>query len=611
LADASLNGLRVFSENNNIYAQLRTIISLKDSDPLQSLIAQLVSELATRPPAPVRGEVGATSAVFGVSTTDVIDTFSKTKLSLAIDPLVQPLKKTLFDLLDQLLASNGTTLPPAIGDLPFKFKVEGIDIGMPADNTLATNVDVTFEGLPNINVNLPYASVQAQVDNQALLNIFIDGMKLTSGKKLTIQTRQFFITNDPLAQKLLLLVSNLLFRRPNSVTLTASGTGIRFGASESAAFKLAQKASLSVDPTALIKKSETLFADGPDKLINLDDIQCQINNRGMVAKIRGKPLPAWLPIRARLGGIIAEVMYNMKGEFTPEYTVADAYFSQLVIQPGTFSFDLLIQARKGNELLIPLSDAAPRLLQFKDYAANALLGRAVVVSGDPFNPSDPNNKKLDALGRAYFHAPDLYFWQPIRIKPLLKNPFTRNGIEFNIQLRFPNPGPFHLDIGVFNIELVPGQNADRPLPPLVSVRTPGSLIVKNLNEGGNDTAVLNPENGVLNVVIPWSGLNPINLIRHLMELIKPKPGGNQLLKIQVIRPGEGPVSWLDEGLGQLPRDVTRNFIPIIIALLKNVRFELFGFNFGVENLPIVNRFFNDADETLRGLPPALRVELDD
>ncbi|KAJ3411177.1 hypothetical protein HDV05_002643 [Chytridiales sp. JEL 0842] len=581
LLDAALpSGIVIKTENDEVVLNIGADVFLKDGEPLQNAISRLVDEFVST--GPFSGTAGASNLVFGASGSDFIDTLSKATVSLKMDPFLQPIRKFANDLIDGVL--NGQS--------SYKLGLQSVVVDMESSTTLAVKGEAKIDGLPgDISVNIPYFSTAARFNGQDFIAAEVNGLKFTSGVVSAV-ARISFTDNEPVADELFGIVGNLAFHRPMRLQTTATATGITFGASSQDSFKLASKAAVTVGLQRFAQLGADYFE--ANRPLELHDIQAQVLGVGIQSHVVTRPLPASLPISANLGTVAAKVLWRMEGKKERQYTVVDAYFTNVKIAPNQpISFDLLLAPDMGERgVLTPLNEAIPYLVQFEDYAQHAWLGAVNLYKGEA-GVGEP----FSIFRNSMFRAPDLYLWQPITIKPVASNIFTREGLRFKLEFSFPNPGPLHLNVG----SIVAGIKDRDDRTDIIRLSTPGPVVVQNVNEGANENggrdAVLNNE---FEIVIPWSDFNPFTFFGRLVDLIEPLK--NYDIVIETIRPGEGPVSWVNKCLEQLPGNLVANLLPVVVALLSKVKIELFGFSLSASLIPGLSRFLDRARQKLDQFP---------
>ncbi|KAI8850188.1 hypothetical protein BC829DRAFT_390044 [Chytridium lagenaria] len=582
LADAAIpSGISVRTIDGSVVLNLGVDLFLGSGDTLQTAIAKLIETFADSKPTTFTSIGGASKVVFGVSATDYIDTLSGAALELNLDPFLQPAKKMVFEIIDGVIA----------GTSAYKLALNNVDVFWSSTKAIGSALSAAIGGLPgNITAKVPFLGLKAKVNGQDFILPVVNDFTFQNGVA-TAKADIGFIENDPLAQQLWILVGNVVFHRAGPTNLFVTGYGVMFGSSASKAYDLASKASINIYLDSFVKTVFDYF--DKQRPVELKDIQAQILNEGIRTNIICSQLPDWLPVNVKLGTVVGQVTWRINGVQEPAFRIVDAIFTNIQVTPGKpITFDLLMSPDPSKEtgFLKPLEEAIPFLVQFKDYAQFAYLGRV-----DVYEKGIEKGNSFNIFGRSEFEAPDLYLWQPITIKPLISNPFTRKGLQFKIEVFWPNPGPLHLDVGVLSVRL------ESEGDPLLTIESPGPVIVKNVNEGANENQGRQGlVNGVLAITIRWSNFNPLTFFENLFDLLN--PAENFKLIIETIRPSEGPIKWLNIGLEQLPRDIIENLLPTVIALLGNVKLEIFGFSLSASLIPGFNKFLRAAKAKIEQYP---------
>ncbi|KAJ3331150.1 hypothetical protein HDU76_003972 [Blyttiomyces sp. JEL0837] len=575
-------GLKIKTVDGVIIAYFEGDLYLKDSEPLEQSIATLVDQFFKT--IPFTSKASVMSFIFGASKTDFIDTLIKAVITLDLDPILTPLRTEVNKLIDDLINGKSTK---------YKLDLNDLTVDWGTSTSLLTKFAAAIGGLPGqITANIPYFGASLLINGQEFILPVVNGLKLGATGNVSAVANLAFKQNDEVAQALWEIVGQVAFHRFPLSNLTVGVTGIVFGADANSAFRLASKASATITQINTIVDKIGKFFD-TDRPLELKDIQAKIANAGIVNTITCTSLPAWLPASVNLGSVIGKVNYRMGGTGPPIYTVVEAIFTDIVVKPGQpISFKLLLAPDVSETgFNVPLQEAIPYLIEFEDYAQHAYLGSVTVWQGAP-KVGDP----FSVFSKSLFHAPPLYLWQPITLQPRVGNLFTKKGIEFELEFWWPNPGPLRLDVGVLDVR-IQDKGTD-----LIHLATSESVVVQNVNEGGNLNDGKNTILGnVFTVTIPWSDFNPFTFFTHILDLLNPLK--DYKIIIQTIRPGEGPVGWVDQGLEQLPGDLIANILPVIVALLSHVKIDLFGFSISASLIPGFDAFLKAAQAKLDQFPP--------
>ena len=264
----------------------------------------------------------------------------------------------------------------------------------------------------------------------------------------------------------------------------------------------------------------------------------------------------------------AAILYQIAGE-GPLIKAADASFDNLSVSPGKpVSFGVLIEPNfENNSIVDVMKEAVLFMLNDTDYAQNARLGY-IKLTG-------LNGAVFDLMDEAYMQAPDLYLYRPLTFDVRAVNPLTKQGVEIvplEFVVTFPNTGPLHINLGQMKVSIDAGDQD------IIVLESKGSIVVKNVLEGGAiDT---NPENGVFGIKFPWSNFNPVHFIRNLIELMRKRDFS---MDVDLIRPGFGPVEWLNRLTKELvSMQEVKALIPVLISMIGRIHFKLFG-------IPITHR----------------------
>lgn len=616
--DLSIPSMTLSSTPEGLYADLVSVGYPKDGKEIQKQISLVADEFMGN--GPISSKMGVRHLVMGVNEMDYIDTLAKVSISLDIDPIAQPFKKQLLDMIEECMAAiSGDTLP-----LPMRF--EEIHLGIERDNVLQSNIKASVAGFDGVTLNIPYVTMQIEMDGVKAAIPLVDGLTFKNGEfnsKILVN----MLENPELHQEITHLFSSLIFRRPIPKKVSVGVTGFSFGKDVSSAIQMASKANLKLDPIVVLEQISAWIKDDATTPIFLENIYTEMNNKGMDTVFYSRALPSWLPLTTHFGGVYAQVMYNTDRQYhQPSQVIADCYFYDLKILPGQKVNSKLIIRPRQDQLLGPLKLAVIRLLSWEDYAEDSYLGAVTVTQGDPRPQVFMDGGRADLPGIArercletetscrgtglgniidvakktffrspgkfpysktflhcsfvqtifsnFFHYQDLYFWDPVqvfveKIRPKLSSLWGGALLEFDVRLGWPNYGPLQLDLGQISMEI---------LGKTVKVQSKGVVTVKNVNHNGHDINN-NPENLTLEVnVSGWRMLTSIvdprnwgkmagfigSIFGNFWDIIKdPKNAANHistdnLIATVVTRPGEGEVTWLNEALSLLPKTFNGN-----------------------------------------------------
>ncbi|KAJ3190634.1 hypothetical protein HK101_008517 [Irineochytrium annulatum] len=579
-------GVSIQTVGGDVLVNLSTDLYLDDSDPLETAIATLVNQFVGS--GPFTSKAGASGVVFGQTKDDSIDLLSKATIALALDPILEPVKKMLTDIINGVMAGTG----------PYSLALNAVDVNWLSTTGIAAGGKATIGGLPsNITVNIPYFAAVAEINGQEFILPEVNDITFNNGAA-AFAADVNFKQNDAAAQTLIGIVGNVAFHRQATYKDTAGIKGIVFGASKDSVFKLASKASVSLGLDQFVQPVWKFFDEKrPLELLN---IQSAIHHDGIFAHITCTTLPSFLPLTVNLASVVGQVNWKMGGvQDSQEYTVVNAIFTNMVVKPNQpIVFDLLMAPDTGPlGFMTPLNEAILYLIEFQDYAQHASLGHITVWEKEAFKGTP-----FGIFSNSGFHAPDLYLWQPITLEPKITHLFTSKGISFDLNFWWPNPGPLHLEIGIIQLFVQDnGQN-------ILTLESPGPVIVKNELEGARAGDINSLVNNRVTITIPWSDFNPFTFFVKLIDLLHPL--AHYKIVIQTIVDGR-PVNWLDMGLQQLPGDLIANILPVLVSLLGKIKLDIFGFKISASLIPGLNSFLNAAAAKLDALPPKHWSVLDD
>ncbi|KAJ3399409.1 hypothetical protein HDV05_001802, partial [Chytridiales sp. JEL 0842] len=252
-------------------------------------MAQAITEMQAgqRP----TGLMTGTNFVIGVSDDDQIGIF----------------KTLLGELFVYHVATPGTGL---FNSLLGTLNLDDVMVGVGSADVLDITVKTSMNSpLRNIRSKVPYLFMEAQIDGQRLATLesteveFIDGITNANVSVTFHQDQRVEI------QKMVDLVTNVLFRRKQEVFPVITITKLRFGHSK-------EKAITFVDEGVMVYNIQRLITLGfeyvttPGQELELTDIHTVSTPQGVSCRVTGTRLPPLLPFRSKPGaGGLAKVLW--------------------------------------------------------------------------------------------------------------------------------------------------------------------------------------------------------------------------------------------------------------------------------------------------------------
>lgn len=288
-ASASLHDLKVYplSDGSGLGSTVVIDFLFYDSKDAQSYIKNLIEEMYWGNT--VTGTMGGSGIYFGVSDSDVIDTFSLIYGELSTLHVATPGKNLFSQLLGTL-------------------DLRDVLLSVRDENTFYSNVLAHLNcTLPNIFSTIPYLHMEGFIDDSHFGTLESDGIYFDNGN-IVANSSVIFSSNKTVHQTVATLVSNIMFHYPQKITTTATVKNIRFGASKESAITFIQEANIHFDLRKLLEKL-TAYVNIPGQTVEFVDIHTTITQTGVHCKITGTALPPALPFRAAPGGECCFILF--------------------------------------------------------------------------------------------------------------------------------------------------------------------------------------------------------------------------------------------------------------------------------------------------------------
>ncbi|RIA99242.1 hypothetical protein C1645_747693 [Glomus cerebriforme] len=543
-----LPDIKVVSSNNVISTDFTVALIFQDSDELENEVAALAASLIEGTNGTViPGNANINGLLFGNSNSDsdIIDTFSKVLISIPLDPILQPIKTMVTNIINGFISGTGAV----------KLTLDDVTVGVKNSNTLTTDVVADLVGLPQITLNIPFASVDVSINNELFVTTVINGMKF-EGSRFTTSVELGFQNNKQLANQLAVIGSDLVFRRLTyAVSLPVGINNLIFGPSPQKTFGLTRKIAIGMDVGKFVNE----FSDFNQRnnLINIGNIQSQLTQQGVEATVTSPAVPN-LPLNLNIPSLLAQVFFQgVTGSIAKAAIKPNVQKGQ-----ANWEFGLTVLVDNG-PMSQALQTAVPNLLAFKSYTDGASLGAVTLCTSD--NCLNPPDNSFNIFNEINFLPPPLFLFNPINVE------LTRVLPTLDLNTLFTNTGPLHTDVGNFVLSLESGGTS------IFEVFSTQSIIIQNNLENGGKNGI--PIEGKLT-------LDPLQIPKLLIDLVDPN---NEFGIVLEVSRNDGPVGWLNDLLKNLPQTVLKNLLPIIQGLLKNVSvgIDLNGAN-GNGTIPNVN-----------------------
>ncbi|KAJ3412624.1 hypothetical protein HDV05_000435 [Chytridiales sp. JEL 0842] len=539
------NGFQITSDAQAITAIIDTKLALGGTPELQQSIATLVQQFTT-PTAPFTAVGGVTGFTFGHSPDDVVDTFSKIPINLALSPVLTPARDALNSALASAMAprTNGTGVA-----LPFQFALNSAAATLPAANTIGLSAQASITGIPaQINANMPYFAAKVMINGQEFIVPAGQALKFTNNT-FELATTLAFQQNDQLANALFSGVGGAVLGSARTSNITTTLTGLSFGASQQSAFNLASQAALNIPVDPILNMVRNM-ATGVNPAALLNSADGVIKNSGVGFDVQ---LAAGMGMNidtSQFGSIIAKANYLVPGNGTASIGMVD--INQINLRTGAIKFNAVAgMGERG--INAALNAIVPKLLNGQPgVTGDALLGGIDIKGAN-------GGASFSVFANSYARAPEVALSAgslPINVKLDLSNLIGNGGLNVGVDINTINPLPVSLQVGNIDVKITDKRGL------AASIKNDGILALKSSKNGGN-TAALAGSKFTANVPIP---LNPITLLVRLGELTDPL--GNFKPDFTVMSATDGNIEFLDQILNRLPEALSGLTLSTLISIAR-------------------------------------------
>ncbi|TPX56936.1 hypothetical protein PhCBS80983_g04198 [Powellomyces hirtus] len=585
-------GLKITTNGGVISFSIDLILELNDSDEMATIIADIVNKLfgvngggsGTSP------TIGVMKTLFGFSKSDNIDTFYGAAIVMPIESILTQVKAMIGPLITQLMNM----------ELPAGWGLDGIDLDVASEDTLAVDVRGHSPANGQFALNLPFATLTVFIPMRDAPGDFvipnIENFQLKDGAlggHIGVQIKR----DNMIAIGLGRMLGDIVFHRPftySGVKLTRAGVkGISFG-TKAQPFKLLSKVNVVID----IEKYVDQIWDSMNKdPVVIEDISAIMDQRGFASHV--KIIQAvTLPLNIKMGMIGAKVKYAINGA---QYAVSDIEVPAKSVKFGPTMIDLDLA-------ILPDINPATGIIEPLSFSNLANMGY-VTIQGS-------NGAVFNSLDQLAMLCPDLTFWEPLHIDlPVPVAPIQEDGLALlplGVELWFPNQWNFGLQVGQIVIQL---KNGDRDL---LRVATNGAAYILNKNQGGTQKGT---RNFILAVLFPMdfkeilrSILNPIGALKrffqHLKDLFNPKA---YRAHITVQDANNQEVAWFTSCMDIIftQRFAENSLGPILGAVLTKSIVHVFGAIIKIpflnlEKIPFIKELVDGSNDVLARVPKPIQ-----
>ncbi|KAI9190235.1 hypothetical protein H9P43_001668 [Blastocladiella emersonii ATCC 22665] len=432
--------------------------------------------------------------------------------------------------------------------------IEDVTTGLADTTTMTASVAVDLRKIrfaDRVRMTLRYASLNVLLNGVPIVTPRVQSLSLEGGK-LKLDTLLAFAAGADTVKELGAVIDqsgDILFgnKGKKDRPLSATVRGIRIGSSADSIVELAGKIDVTLDALPYLDKARTWYnANWP---FTIDNIQSTLTKRGIDVDVDiSNRLP--IPLTANFPSVSARIFYRGEGDTV----LVNCWVNDLVVAKGKVKFHLWIDP-VFPDVMKGLNDAVPLLLAYKDLAQNAYLGGFQLHTiGEPSKATPAQT--FNVFYGARMDPPELFFYRPLVIRPILVNPF-KDGLGLDLEVGFTNPGPVHINIGDVYFGLARGDTR-------LGGITIDNFVLKNQHEGGGKNLARAKARVTLNLLDVPGIL--IDLVAH-----RDKFGYKSDIRWQK----DEELVWLNRIAERLPPAILGRLWEVLFGLLRNASVRLF------------------------------------
>ena len=549
--------ITVETKDSQLSMDVMSDLSFKSTDELQNSIAIMANNLMNNQS--VSNSAGVTGFSFGSDSSpeNIVDTFSKVSISLAISPFVPTIKNLISSIINYTLTMVDS--PPKGLFTNTSFQFQNVDLDVLDEDTLISNVKVAVSNLPiDVFIDIPYIFTGVKYNGNDYIFNTVKNLKFKNGV-LTLQALIGMPENIDAGKRVMKLIGNILFHRfiPTTDTLTIHSFG--FGGSAETSVNMFSKIYLTGEINPVISQvTSHVNATRPIEILNLNAVA---GPAGIDADVL---LSQSLPFFHVLAHIETEARYQIN-DSAPLVTACKVPFHAFNLPLIRLTLVPVLTPYGSGGSIDAFTQAAVKILTFEDFASYCTLGYAVMTG--------TNGKVFTRLSQAGFNAGELILFNPIILNLVptwpwdSAHPFALQ-VPIKAVLSFPNMGMLHLDIGRLDAAIVIGNEK------VLSASSQGNIVIYNNNEGANQTDPKRYKTmGQFDLSIPLKDLNPVTIYHAIEAMIE---GRGVVPDLHIYR-GDVELAYFPYVLnGLAAAGVLQDVVPFIGTILGHLKLHIGG-----------------------------------
>ncbi|KAL7746566.1 hypothetical protein RI367_008093 [Sorochytrium milnesiophthora] len=540
LATVDVGGIQLQTVDGQIVTSTKVSVVLASGDDIENKVAGFVQTLMDGKN--TTSSVGVTGVSFGNAKDDVVSIARSVSVSVPAQVFIDKAMPFVNDLMHRFM------------DL---INILDVTVGIYDPTTMTATAQVDLSKLPligRLSTSIGFVSLDVGLNNVPAMTPRLSNLVIANGKLTVATMLSFSSLPESFAQFAALgkTLGAVIFKLPtDNAPITASVANLRFGASPTNLFTIAEKVKVSLALNKFLDMAVQWYnAHSP---FNFDDIQATLTPEGIDARVTiANQLP--IPITANIPSITGNLFFTGFND-----AFVQAYVTELVCKPGQpLSFHIVIDTIQPvvNQVM---AIAVPRLVEFVSYSQDTFIGGIRLHTVAEPRTAKPGETFIP-FRDVRIAAPPLLMWGPLTIRPHLINPFTQ-GLGIDVDVGFPNPGPIHINVGNVRLALTDTRRNEE----IGHLEIDNVVFLNNRELKGGSNVEKAKARFTLNLLAIPGVL--VDLIGH--------PEAFQM-QTDIRWEADKALTWINDIINSLPKPLIANFWKVLMGILHNSSIRLFG-----------------------------------
>ena len=451
--------------------------SIKDSEGLSERVGEFVTHIVNG--TPLSDTFGIDSLVLGASSADSIAAFSKIRLDVPLNPIVNPLH-------DEFVKLKSSSIISLLS--PLDLKTGPVKIGAAVDRAALLDAAVSFNNAWPVRLRgLGYIGLSLGLDDTSITSIEIPGLAISQGiNQLDLKVRAHFPSSEEIKKKVGVFSQDLMDHFGNTMQ-SISVSRLVFGPSSQVSFKFLSRGLLKIASSYIFSKEALDYFKKALSPLSQISIQDAIALHGLSlafspSKIISAGIKGLTKTNISVAVDLPFVGINTALDSTPAF---DIQVSPVIVSgSGPVDLNTQVSVHDSDELATKIDSVVDHLLQKVDQSgkigfSNLIFGQSSTDSIDAFsqiNLAFNIDSLLSPIKNSQFNSSsllkkiDLTFggieaqMKPNRIVDVNLNGKLNNGFSVNLTgLGYYSLNAGLDDVGILSVsgsapDVYPGQN---------------------------------------------------------------------------------------------------------------------------------------------------------